>query len=427
MAGQIGEVQVTPDRRRIIVFAKRVPRPFRSNPAGKVVVPIADRAAALFRLDPGGRWRGCATCMAADAADGRPAATAPHLPASILATGDRIAAVGHRSDGPFDVVRFTRADGVEELAVVKHKRRYSVARINETLTGIDPAVTIPLRHRMPDGASVTSWLYLPPGERWTRPRTADSGLPLVVLPYPGDVFGDTPPVDQAVNAGRFYDNAQLLVARGYAVLLPSMPLLELSPVHPFRFDEQIAAAIDAAVATGYIDPEQLILWGHSYGAYAAAIVATQTDRFRAIIASSGIYDLGTLPGTLTPWSRISPEQGLPIDARAVWITSGQGRMDVLPWEDPARFVANSPLYRAGRIATPMLMIAADRDAAPLQQAEQMFSALAVQDKDAQLLTYWGEGHAIGSPANVEDMYGRIFAWLETCFGKGGASGVARAR
>jgi len=74
----------------------------------------------------------------------------------------------------------------------------------------------------------------------------------------------------------------------------------------------------------------------------------------------------------------------------------------------------------------MLIIAADRDAAPLQQAEQLFSALMVQGKDAQLLTYWGEGHAIGSPAIVADMYAHIFAWLDEYLATEGATGLAVA-
>ena len=422
MQGQIGEVQIMPDRRGIMVYDKRASRRFQAGGSVESGSPIPDRPVILFRPDALGRWRRCRACGTTRAVPGLSDASLSPAPSLSLGTGEKIEAVGRRPDGPLHIIRTARPDGIEELVIVTRKGRQSVARINERLAAVDPAITVPLHHRLPDGGLVTSWLYLPPG-----PQGKGARLPLVVLPYPGDVFGETPPADQAVNAGRFYDNAQLLAARGYAVLLPSMPLLPMSRTHAFRFDAQIAAAVDAAIGTGKIDPERLIVWGHSYGAYAAAIVATQTQRYRAIIASSGIYDLGSLPGTLTPWSRMNPQQGLPMDARAIWITSGQGRMGVLPWEDPARFVANSPLYQAGRIATPLLIITADRDAVPMQQAEQLFSALYVQDKNAQLLTYWGEGHAIGSLANAEDMYGRIFAWLEACLGGQGAPGSARSQ
>jgi dipeptidyl aminopeptidase/acylaminoacyl peptidase len=35
-----------------------------------------------------------------------------------------------------------------------------------------------------------------------------------------------------------------------------------------------------------------------------------------------------------------------------------------------------------------------------------------QDKDAVMLTYWGEGHTLGSPGNLRDLYRRAFAWLD---------------
>jgi dipeptidyl aminopeptidase/acylaminoacyl peptidase len=59
----------------------------------------------------------------------------------------------------------------------------------------------------------------------------------------------------------------------------------------------------------------------------------------------------------------------------------------------------------------MLLIAADRDFSPLGQAEQLFSALFRQGKDAELVTYWGEGHVVASPANLADLYRRVIAFL----------------
>jgi dipeptidyl aminopeptidase/acylaminoacyl peptidase len=48
----------------------------------------------------------------------------------------------------------------------------------------------------------------------------------------------------------------------------------------------------------------------------------------------------------------------------------------------------------------------------MEQAEQFFTALYRLGKQATFVRYWGEGHLISSPANVRDMWHRIFQWLD---------------
>jgi len=59
----------------------------------------------------------------------------------------------------------------------------------------------------------------------------------------------------------------------------------------------------------------------------------------------------------------------------------------------------------------MLITAADQNVSPLNQAEQLFSALYRQGKNAQLVTYWGEGHVIAGSANLRDYYARVIAFF----------------
>jgi dipeptidyl aminopeptidase/acylaminoacyl peptidase len=83
-----------------------------------------------------------------------------------------------------------------------------------------------------------------------------------------------------------------------------------------------------------------------------------------------------------------------------------------PWADPERYLLNSPLMQAGRISTPLLIAVGEIDGSHLGQAEELFSALFRQDRDALLLTYWGEPHLFGSPGNVRDLYRRGLAFLD---------------
>ena len=229
------------------------------------------------------------------------------------------------------------------------------------------------------------------------------------------MYGDTAPALWNPGIGRTYTNVPALVGHGYAVLLPSMPGLAPTDIAPFDFAGQILSAVDAVIARGDADPARLGLWGHSYGGYTGATVATETDRFNAIVVSSGIYDLTSFQGTFAPTARMNPGYGLGILPWAGWTETGQPHLGASPWTNPARYVANSPIYHVGRITTPMLILASDRDFTPLQQGEQLFSALYRQGKDAELISYWGENHVLMSPANVRDAYARVFAWFDSHF------------
>lgn len=313
------------------------------------------------------------------------------------------------------LVRHRTASGVSSLDLLGHGGRVRLTTLNAHLADVAPPEMLSLHYPGPDKSTLTSWLLLPANANRERK------LPLVVIPYAGRRYDDQFPADQLPDSGTFYTNAQLLAAHGYAVLLPSMPMLRASDAVPLAFADQLDHAVDAALATGRIDPTRLALWGHSYGGYAAALVASETNRYKAVIASAGLYDLSAVAGVLTPASRASPETGLSTLVMYGWLETGQAQIATQPWVDPTRYVVNSPFFRADRIHTPLMLIAADWDIAPVSQAEQMFGALDRQNKDAVLLTYWGEGHVVGSPANVRDLYGRIFAWLATCLDSSGPS------
>ncbi len=325
-----------------------------------------------------------------------------------LGRGDvaEVAAIRLGSRAPASLLRLRLRSGETRLLLADRAGVHDLMTLNRHIRDVEPAIMRPLDHRAADGTPVTSWLVLPP---WHRTGPA---LPLVVIPYPGQIFTHAPPADQQVSGERPYANAQLLAAAGFAVLLPSLPMPPQLPDTGFSFVDAIAPALGAALSSGCCDAARVAVWGHSYGGYAAAMAGSEgRNAYRAIIASAALYDLAGTVGTFGPSMRIAPEQGFWIASAYAWAEAGQGRMGSAPWDAPMRYVANSPVYHADRIRTPMLLIAADRDFSPLWQAEQLFSALFRQGKDAQLVTYWGEGHVVASPANLADLYRRVIAFL----------------
>ncbi len=283
--------------------------------------------------------------------------------------------------------------------------------INSSLAGVTPARILPIAHG-PAEAHLTSWLYLPE----PKSRGADKP-PLVVMPYPSAVFPQ-PAISTLPGELRFPIHPQVLAGAGYAVLMPSLPF-DRSASEPMRgVADQILAVVDKAVATGEVDGDRVALLGHSFGAYAAMASASQTDRFKAIVAVAGISDLVSYWGVMPLHYRVAAEDGPFYAAMAGLAERGHPHQEGPPWRDPARYIRNSPLFFADQITTPLMLVHGDQDEVGFNQSEEMFAALYRQGKTAQFVTYWGEGHAIISPANVRDFYKRVLEFLSENLGEG---------
>lgn len=264
-----------------------------------------------------------------------------------------------------------------------------------------------------EGEWLYGWLFLPVGAAW---NDVSVKYPLVVSAYAGTRYPETsadgllfanPPWDVSLVAPI---SVPILTAAGYAVLLPSIPLQPrgeasdpMSAIMP-----SINAALNAALETGQIDESRLALTGHSYGGYTALSVGVQSDRFDAIIAAAAPSNLIGIHGQFTQKNRFDASAVENSVTKDPW---GQMRMGSAPWKSEDRYIRNSPLFHAENVETPILLIQGDLDYVHLQQAEEMFTALAEQEKDVQFIRYWGEGHVIDQPQNQRDMWARIFNFL----------------
>ena len=259
-----------------------------------------------------------------------------------------------------------------------------------------------------DDDALKAWVILPVGYEPAK------RYPLVVDVYPGMVFGrDEPPTRIVSITAHHYLNFQLLAARGFAVLLPSMPLkLEEESSDPYlELTKGVLPAVDRAVEVGIADPDRLAVMGQSYGGYATYGLITQTRRFRAAVALAGIADLVSLHGQFDARFRYN-EQAHEHVMQMALCESGQLRMGGPPWKDADRYMRNSPLFHAEHVETPLLIVQGDMDYVALQQGEQFFTALYRQGKRARFVRYWGEGHVLQSPANIRDMWKQIFDWFD---------------
>ena len=303
------------------------------------------------------------------------------------------------------------AHGVERVIVRRRDRSpQTVATLNDQLAQVDFARPRAITHLGPRGQALTSWLYLPPD------LPAGRKAPLVAIPYLGRDYPG-PPASQSAPARQVFLNAQILSGAGYAVLLPSLPI-DPDREPALGLADQILKVVDAAAAQEpAIDAGRLALMGHSYGGYTVLTAATQSPRFKAVVASAFSADLIGHYTRKSLSATVLPEAGVSLMGDAGWAELGQGRMGAPPWRDPQRYLRNSPVLAADKITASVMLIMGDLDGDPAQ-ALTMFGALFRQDKDAMLLTYHGEGHVVLTPGNIADEYRRVLDFLNERIGDG---------
>lgn len=284
-------------------------------------------------------------------------------------------------------------------------------QLNQHLANVALGESRTILYRNGDGEHMYASILLPVG------YTEGETYPLITHVYPGVII----PAD-AGRAGNVHTTSpqhslQLFAAMGYAVLYPSIPLPDapasLDPL--LELTSNVLPAVETAISMGIADPDQLALYGHSYGGYAAIALLTQTRRFDVAIASASFADLLGYYSTFEITHRYLPfahelEQ---LNMAELEREEGTIRMRSLPWDDQLRYLRNSPISHLQRIETPLLLIHGDLDAAPITQSESVFMGLYRLGKRARFIRYWGEGHTLDSPANIRDYWVRVSDWLES--------------
>jgi dipeptidyl aminopeptidase/acylaminoacyl peptidase len=274
-------------------------------------------------------------------------------------------------------------------------------RLDPQATGQDPAAlpnpgtitTLPgtlreLDATAADGSRVQSWLVLPEG------AGPDNPAPLVLWVHGGPLM--------SWNSWSWRWTPWVLAARGYAVLLPNPGLSQgfgqdfvrrgwgAWGAEPYT---DLMAAVDAAEQLPEIDQTRTAAMGGSFGGYMANWIATQTDRFAAIVTHASLWHLEAFGGTT--------------DAAYYW-----EREFGDPLTEPKRYEQNSPHRYADAIRTPMLVIHGDKDyRVPIGEGLRLWYDLCKRGVPAKFLYFPDENHWVLTPGNAQVWYETVLAFL----------------
>jgi dipeptidyl aminopeptidase/acylaminoacyl peptidase len=194
-----------------------------------------------------------------------------------------------------------------------------------------------------------------------------------------------------------------------------------------ELQDGVLPAIQKIIDLGIADSDRIGVMGASYGGYSTYGLISSTDRFKVAISLAGISDLTSLYGSFVPDRSYTPALGDNVAQVMYSFELGQFRMGSPPWTDPGRFYRNSPISYVERVHTPVMIIQGDMDPLTLGQGEEFFAALYRQNKRAAWVRYWGENHGIESPANILDMWNRMFAWLDEFLMPAGAANAPNSQ
>jgi len=206
----------------------------------------------------------------------------------------------------------------------------------------------------------------------------------------------------------FYPLCQIGATNGYVVLEPnprgsSAYGLEFAlAVHRDWAGEDygdIMAALDEVLRRPYLDPEEVVVHGSSYGGYMTSWAVGQTDRFKAAVIAAPVTALASFYGT--------SDIGVPF---------GDVQFGGAPDEARDWYTEHSPVAYAANVRTPVLLVHGEADdRVPIGQAEQFFVALKRLGKTVEFVRLPGAGHSLfqmAPPRMRKEYFARMLAWFE---------------
>lgn len=241
-----------------------------------------------------------------------------------------------------------------------------------------------------DGKSSDGVLYLPEG------FSPDKEYPMLVYFY--ETYSQSLYKHYDMEPSWSWINFPFYVSRDYVVFVPD---IHYTAGIPGECAYNYVCSGVEAVCRQYpnIDIKRVGIDGQSWGGYQTAYLVTRTDMFACAGSGAPVANMTSAFGGIR-W-----ESG---DSRQGQYEQGQSRIGRNLWESTELYVANSPVFHANRVKTPLLIMHNDADGAvPWYQGIEMFMALRRLGKPVWMLQYNGEAHNLKERRNRKDITIRL--------------------
>lgn len=205
---------------------------------------------------------------------------------------------------------------------------------------------------------------------------------------------------------RFDSIKQVWAAKGYVVLY-------VNPRGSTSYGEEFAnlihhaypgddffdlnSGVDAVIAKGYVDPDNLFVTGGSGGGVLTCWMIDRTTRFRA---AASLYPV-------INWYSWALTSDLPSFGTLYWFSGP-------PWEKPEEYVKRSVLSYVDKVTTPTMLATGEDDyRTPISEAEQYYAALKLRRIESVLVRFPGEPHGMSArPSHQAAKTLYVVDWFE---------------
>ena len=167
--------------------------------------------------------------------------------------------------------------------------------------------------------------------------------------------------------------------------------------YPNHDYDDLMSGVDAVIAKGYIDEDNLFVTGGSGGGVLSAWIVGKTDRFSAAVVAKPVINW---------YSFVLYADGAQFFHK-YWFPDK-------PWNDPEEYLERSPLSYVGNVTTPTMLLTGEEDyRTPIAESEQFYSALKIEGVETAMVRIPNASHGIASkPSNLVAKITAVLAWFE---------------
>ena len=195
-------------------------------------------------------------------------------------------------------------------------------------------------------------------------------------------------------------NIPFYVSRGYVVFVPDI-VYKVGHPGESAYNCIVAGAKAMCKQFQFVDSTKMAIQGQSWGGYQTAYLVTRTNLFCAAGAGAPVSNMTSAYGGIRWGSGV---------CRQMQYEHGQSRIGATLWSKGGLdlYLENSPLFKADKVTTPLLIMHNDKDGAvPWYQGIEYFMALRRLGKKVWMLEYNNEEHNLKERRNCKDLSIRL--------------------